>query len=507
MSFAGKLKNAGFWQTFQVAIQVIGQFGYTAIMARLLSKDDFGLMAIAASFIAFGALFSEAGMGAALIQRKNISQKHRNAALQGSFISGIIVFLIFYFAAKPVSIFFNQPDLELIIQIVGVTIVLGSISSISVSLLQKHFRFKQTSLVLTISTLTGFGAGIFLGLRGYGVWSLVASTVITSVLNTIVLLSLAPVQISFRFHRKEWRELFSFGSGIILLKINNFLSNQGLNLILGRTFQPAQLGVFERASQIKNLPGGYLGNVLDTVMFPAMSEIQDNKEKLFRIYQHALGIVNTILIPVSIYLIYFSKEVVLILLGDKWLDAVLPLQIMLLILPFSTSSRMADSVIRARGFIYKNVKRKTLFVAVLFTSVFTGGYFFGIVGAACGVTFSYFFNYYIMLLLVKKMFNKKVAEIFFRPVISGIRLTVVVTLISAVCIAASSAWHDQPVLKFLAISFSVAAVMAITAYKKPVVLGVYLHELIIRMKSSRGKNSGVATAGAVRHDVRYAEMV
>lgn len=509
MSLVHKLKNAGLWQSFQTGMQIVAQFGYTAIMARLLSKSDFGLMALAGSFIAFGTLFGEAGMGAALIQRKTLSKHHHSAAFQGSIISGLTIFLIFFFSAGVISSFFHQPDLEMIIKVVGVTIILSSVNSISVSLLQKEFRFKQTSLVLTVNTLIGYGTGIFLGFKSWGVWSLVAATVITSLLNTIVLLSLAPVKVSFRFRLKEWKDLFSFGSGIILLKINNYLGSQGLNLVLGRTFLPAQLGVFERAGQIKNLPGGYIGNVLDTVMFPAMSEIQDQKERLFKIYQHALGIVNTILIPVSVYLIIFAKEVVLILLGDRWSDAVLPLQIMFIVLPFSASGRMADSIIRARGLIYKNVKRKSLFIVVLFTLVLIGGHFYGVAGAAAGVTLSHLFNYCIMLLLVKKIFGKKIAEIFLHPVLSGVNLTVIVLLTTAFYSVVFYTWAGQPVLKFLVISFLVIVTLLISAYKRPSILGVYLRYLVEEFfkKKSLGstKISGRVSDPDLKGNFQYAE--
>src|SRR5690606_38368843 len=189
--------------------------------------------------------------------------------------------------------------------------------------------------------------------------------------------------------------------GMILARsLSNFSSN-GLNLVLGFIFQPAQLGLFERTNTIKSLPSKYLGNVLDTIMFPAMAEIQDEKERLFKVYQHGLGVVNTILMPISLYLIIFSEEIVLVLLGNQWIDAVIPLQIMFLVLPFSSSVRMADSVIRAKGLIYKNVVRRSIYLVILLATASIGAYFYGIIGAAAAVTFSYLCNYILMLFLVK----------------------------------------------------------------------------------------------------------
>ena len=142
MSVTTKLKSAGLWQSLQVVIQIVAQFGYIAVMARLLSKSDFGLMAIANGFIGIGMLFSTAGMGSALIQHKNPTQKHINAALHGSFFLSLLVFLIIYFSSSSIAEFYKQPKLELIVKIIGFGIILNSINSISRSLLQKHLNLR-----------------------------------------------------------------------------------------------------------------------------------------------------------------------------------------------------------------------------------------------------------------------------------------------------------------------------------------------------------------------------
>ncbi len=478
MSIIAKLKKAGFWQTAQTVIQVVSQFAYIAIMARLLSKADFGLMAIAGGFIGMGTIFSEGGMGAALIQRKNITRNHMNAALQGGILIGFGIFAIFFFSSKYIATFFDQPQLELLIKVIGVNVVLHSVSGISMMLLQKYFQFHKTALVTITSTIIGYIAGIILGFKGFGVWSLVVATLTTSLINTVGFLYLAPVKLSLQVHIKEWKELFSFGFGIILLKIANFFNDRGLNLILGKILTADLLGVFERTSKIKIVPSRYIGKILDTIMFPGMSEIQDEHERLFKIYQHSLGVVNSLLMPVAAYLIFFSKEVVLILLGTNWLEAVLPLQIMFVVLPFSSSSRMADSVIRAKGLIYKNVTRKYIYVVVLITSTSLGAYFYGIVGAAIAVTCSFLFNYIIMLFLVKRIFHKSIKEIFLTPVISGFKLSGLVLPPIILFTVILNNWVHKPLMVFIIITIITALTMVFIAWKKPSLLGTYLNDTI-----------------------------
>ncbi|SLM28700.1 membrane hypothetical protein [Desulfamplus magnetovallimortis] len=481
MSILNKLKKAGFWQTTQTVIQVVFQFAYIGVMARLLSKSDFGLMAIAGGFIGMGTIFSEGGMSAALIQRKNITQKHMNAGLQGGILIGGLLFVIFFFSSKYIANFFNQPSLNLLIKVIGINVVLHSISGISMGLLQKYFQFHKIALVNLTSTIVGYIAGIILGLKGFGVWSLVVATLSTSLINTVGFLYLAPVRLSLRVHIKEWKELFSFGFGMILLKIANYFNDRGLNLILGKILDADLLGVFERVSKIKIIPSIYIGKILDTIMFPAMSEIQDEHERLFKIYQHALGVVNSLLMPVAVYLIIFSEEVVLLLLGSNWHEAVLPLQIMFVVIPFSSSGRMADSVIRAKGLIYKNVARKFIYVAVLISTTSLGAYFFGVIGAAIAVTFSFVFNYIIMLFLVKNIFKKSIKEIFFLPVKTGFNLSVMLVPFTALNSIILKNFIHQPIVVFILITSILSTIMLLIVWKKPTLLGTYLHYTILQL--------------------------
>ena len=152
---------------------------------------------------------------------------------------------------------------------------------------------------------------------------------------------------------------------MILLKISNFFSGNGLNLVLGKILFPEQLGVYERISKIRNMPNKFLGFVLDNSLFPVMSEVQNSEKKLFNLYQRFLGMINSVYLPVATFLIFFSEEIVLILLGDKWIESILPLQIMFLVIPLSSSSRLADIVIRSKGLVYRNVRRKYIFIIFL----------------------------------------------------------------------------------------------------------------------------------------------
>ncbi|HQK68451.1 MAG TPA: lipopolysaccharide biosynthesis protein [Bacteroidales bacterium] len=478
-----KIKSSGIWQTLEVGVTFITQFLYLAIMARILSKQDFGLMAIANSFVIFGSLFAESGMGAALIQKKDLTNKHINAALQGGILFGLILFILFFLSAPLIANFFKVAQVGTIIKVISVTFLIVSLSAASLGILQRDFKFKEKAIVTIISTIIAYAAGVISGIYGLGVWSLIVASMLLSILKTVGYLYFARIRFLNRVHLKEWKELYSFGFGMTLVKISNYIGTSGIILVLGKVFSPTVLGVFERTFTIKTLPSKYIGNVLDTIMFPAMAQIQTEEDRLFTLYQYSLGIVNTILMPISIYLIFFCKEIVLILLGKEWSEAVVPLQIMFIVLAFSSSGRMADSVIRATGMIYKNVYRKYLYVIVLIISATFGGYKFGLAGAAAGVTFSYLFNYILMLFLVKNIFKKSIGEIFLSPILSGLKLTLILLFILLAITTILNLWGTTSVTYFMALTFLLALVVLLIIWRKPSFFGVYVGGLLNRMNS------------------------
>lgn len=474
MSLINKAKSAGIWQAIEVFTQFILQFIYFAIMARLLLKEDYGLMAISNGIIGVGALFIQGGLGTALIQKKTINSNYINAALQTNLFIGTILFFLFFFLASPISSFYNDERLGNIIQVISFNFILLAISNITLSLLHKNYKFKNTSVVTVIALLCGYVIGLFMAYNNYGVWSLISATLTSSLIKTIGYLYFVPIKISYTIHFKEAKELFKFGSGMMLLAFSNYFSNKGLNLIFGKIFAPGVLGIYERASHLKTLPSQFLGNITDKVMFPIMSEIQDEDNRLINIFKFSMGLSNSLMIPTAIFLIFFTPEIVGILMGDKWLETILPLQIMFVVLPFSNAGRMADSIIRAKGLVYKNVTRKYIFTAIIIILSSTLGYFYGIVGASIGISISYIINYFMMIFLVRKVFHRSFNEIFYKPIRTGIKLGISLAFSTVIYKSIFNLWSTTNILYFIYFSIFLSVILFIVARFKPTVLGYYI---------------------------------
>ncbi len=478
MSLSGKIKHAGKWQSFSVLSLSVLQILYFSVMTRILLKEDYGLMAIINAIIGVGNIFIQGGMGSALIQKKEINNRHINGALQTSMLLAVILYAIFYITAPYIASVYNDLRLDHLIKVSSLNIILLALSNISVNLLFKYYHFKNAAIVQIIASIIGYGTGVYLAMNDYGVWSLVIATLITSLLSAIAMFYLAPIKISLNVHYKEARELFGFGSGMMLLTFSNFLSNRGLNLIFGKIFAQDILGIYERTSRVKDIPSQFLAKIINQVMFPVMSEIQDEKERSIRIYKFGLGLSNSIMIPTTVLLVFFSAEIVQILMGTKWSEAVTPLQIMLLVLTFSNSGKMTDTVIRAQGLIYKNVTRKYIFVVIILVLSGALGYLYGINGAAIGIVISHFINYVMMIVLVKNVFKGTIKEYFFKPFIAGLKLGIYLGVLIFGYNHLFNLWGKTDVIMFIVFMAVLLLLCAILVKFKPTVFGEYLETTI-----------------------------
>ena len=478
MSLSNKIKHAGKWQSFSVLSLNVLKILYFSIMTRLLFKEDYGLMAIIYGIIGIGNIFIQGGMGPALIQRKEINNKHVNGALQTSLFLGLILYAVLYIMAPYIASVYNDLRLDNLIKVSSLNLILLAVSNISANLLFKYYSFRNVAIVNIISNIFGYGTGVYLAMNGHGVWSLVIATLIASLLSSIALLYLAPIKISLKVHYKEARQLFGFGFGIVLLAFASFLSRNGLNLIFGKFFTQDILGVYERTSRVKEIPSELLAKIINQVLFPVMSEIQDEKERLIKIYKFGLGFSNSIMIPTTVFLVFFSAEIVQILMGANWTEAVVPLQIMLLILTFSNSGKMTDAVIRAKGLIYKNVTRKYIFTVIIIVLSGALGYLYGINGAAVGIVISHFINYLMMIVLVKNVFEGSIKEYFYQPLLAGLWLGLYLGVLIFGYKYLFNLWGKTDVTMFIVFTVGLLILCAGLLKFKPSVFGQYLESAI-----------------------------
>jgi len=429
MSLTEKTLRSVKWEALSLLIKGTTQIAFLAILARYLSPEDFGLMAIITITINFLNMLTELGLGASLIQRKEINALH----IRGAYTTTMLISLLFvvglYCVAPIVADFFKAPKVVIYIRSISLIFPLFNLGTVSRSILHRKMKFKKMFWINFFSEACGYvPSGIIAAIFGLGVWSLIIALFTSIIINTTLSFLSAPHSLIPILPKKEVSELLLFGTGLSLARFSLYFANYGDNLVVGRSMNVATLGLYEPIFRIMAMPGQYLGTLLDRLLFPAMATIQGEHKKLESIYLKALSMINSILLPFSVIFILSSKEIVLLLLGSKWNAAILPLQILSLAIAFRTSVRISDSVIRAVGAVYDTAARKAIYAIILIVACWIG-HFWGLPYVAVGVVVASFINYTLTIHLAFTLIKIKYFY-FFSVLKTGLILSAIALIVN-----------------------------------------------------------------------------
>ena len=504
-----KIVKSGLWQLMNTAVIFISQLGYYAVMARIINnaKAAFGVLALINACTNFGNVVAEAGMGDALLQRKVVEPGHKNAALYYSVATAAFFYAILFIAAPSISHFFDDPpQLVLGLRTIGISFILYSLGSPSINLLQKEFQFKKMFFSDSLSLLASNVFGVYLAWKGFGVMSLVYSTLFYNVAKLIMLWIMEPLPLRMGATLRHWKDLFNYGIILTLIRITNYVNTSGINFLIGKLVPIGALGIFERSSRTVNLPGRYIGDIVQKISLPAMIKIETDDE-LFIMYYKTLSLLHSMLVPISVFFAIFSKSLVLILLGPKWLDAVIPLHFMFLALPFQIEARLADGVMRVKGLLVNNLRRKILSMFIMFGSIYAGSFYKApLQGIAVGMLVTAILNYYIMIVTLRtNVFPNDWKKLLLRPFFNGVPLTLYLVIPSLILFYVGMFFTgDDNVLSFLITVSIVGGFLGYAFLKKPKLLGkdfAPIHTVLMEVANKKKNKRKKQKVGGMEADV------
>lgn len=327
MSLAKKTANAIAWVTLITIISKILGFVTQIVLAKLLAPADFGLLAIGLLAINSMGIFRDLGFGATLIYKKDDSD---HTAANTAFILlplvASILFLIAYFSAPYIAVFFDNSAVEPIVQVLALTFVISSFGTVPSMLLEKELEFKKKVVPETVPIIGYALVAIGLAMNGYGVWSLVYGQIVSAMLTAGLIWLVSDWRPTFKFDRKIARILFDYGKHIIGANIVIFLITNIDDAIVGRVLGVEALGFYTLAYTISNLPATQITHLVGRVMFPLYAKLQDDRTSLKYAYLKTLQYVSMLSIPAAFGIFIIAPDFVSIVLGDKWMPSVPALQ-------------------------------------------------------------------------------------------------------------------------------------------------------------------------------------
>ena len=423
------------------------QFAVVLVLARLLTPHDYGTVAAAMVVIGFSQIFSQLGIGPAIVQRPVLETVHITTGFALSIIFGLLTCAVIFALAPLIAAFFHNDNLLPIVRVLAFGFPLEALSVVNRSLLQRQMRFRAFSGVEVVSYFVGYACiGITLAWHGLGPWALVFAYIGQVVTRSVLLLFVVRHRISLWIHRKAAGQLIHFGFGFSLARIGNYFALQGDNAVVGRWLGAEALGVYGRAYQFLILPVNLFGTVVDQVLFPAMASVQDDKPRLERVFSRSVAFVAMVTLPLSSLLIVLAPEIIDVLLGPKWAGVVLPFQILASSLVFRAGYKMSGSLIRATGFVYSRAWREWVYAACVVAGAWLG-HFHGSGGVAAGVVVAIAINFLLMLDLSHRITGvswSKIGKIHLRHLM--IALLIGLAVLGTAWLARREGWHAALVI-------------------------------------------------------------
>jgi lipopolysaccharide exporter len=295
------------------------QLGYTAAMGRLLTPSDFGILAIALVFLRFGQYFAQMGVGPALIQSPTMSDRKISTAFAITIVLSVTVSATFIAVAGLARNLLDDPAVVPVVRVMALGLVVGAIGTTAESLLSRELRFRRLAINQLISFVVGYLlVGLTLAVMGTGVWSLVAAHLCQTALISALSIGARPHPVLAGWNRRDAVALVSFGGRVSVISFTEFLGITLDTMVIGRVAGGDRLGQYNRAFQLVNLPLERMMQGVQSVLFPAFSHIQSERDRLARVYRSALGLAGAILIPTACGMAVAAGPLVLVVLGGQW---------------------------------------------------------------------------------------------------------------------------------------------------------------------------------------------
>ncbi|WP_020568292.1 lipopolysaccharide biosynthesis protein [Neolewinella persica] len=409
MKVKGKISSGIAWNSIQVIVNKSFSFVVKLILAKLLFPELFGVVGMAAVFIALIKSLNELGMSAALIQRKE--GVLRDAHFETAFWTGIgwsgLMFLIVSYGMGPfASWFYGEPVLAEIMPILGLSVLLSPIIMIHKAKLTRDMNFKRLAMINNSANIFAGILSIALALLGFGLWSLVFNSIAAAVFSIPFFFLATKWVPRLCWDREAFKDIFGFGVFATGTSLVGVLLTNFDYLLVGKFVSATALGTYTMAFILTDTVRSQVMNVVNSVMYPVYSKAQDDLPLLRKYYLNVVKLNSLVIFPLMAVLLVFADPLIPSIFGDKWLPSVLPARILSVSVMVHMLANSNTILIRGIGkpdleFKIQLVKTFLFFVP----TVFYGVYYYGVVGAAVAVLLNKIVSVIIAHIVLNRLVN------------------------------------------------------------------------------------------------------
>ena len=394
MSLKNKTISGLKWSFTDSAMNQAVHFVFGVILARLLSPSEYGIIGMSMVFVALFEKIVDGGLEQALIRKQNCTEADYSTMFYTNIVVGLFSFVILYFSSGAIAAFYENSEIKLLVKIMAFNLIINSFGMVERAMLIRDIDFRrQTKINFFSSTSSGI-VGILCALFGFGYWSLAVKTLWQNLSRVVMLHYSSEWRPKLMYSIQSFKELFGFGSKMLGASMLHSLYHNIYSLIIGKVYSPAQLGYYSRANQFKGFVSDTIVSSTQRVTYPVLSKLHDDNERLRASYKKITKLVFFISSFFLSLLFLNSREIILILLCEKWAPYIAYLQILCFGAIHYPIALINLNILKAKGRsdLYLKIE---FFEKILWIPAIVIGVIYGMNALVCGAVFNSLITFFM----------------------------------------------------------------------------------------------------------------
>lgn len=351
-------------------------FIVSIVLARMLTPEVYGVVALLTVFTSILQVFVDSGLGNALIQKKDADELDFSTVFYANIVFCGILYILLFLCAPLIAVFYKDRSLTQMIRVLGITVIVSGVKNIQQAYVSRNMIFRKFFFATLGGTITAACAGIGMAVSGYGAWALVAQQVINVTIDTAILWITVRWRPQGKFSLNRLKSLFSYGWKLLVSALLDIGYNNIRQLIIGRMYSSEDLAYYNRGKQFPNLIVSNINSSIDSVLFPTMASVQDNRQNVKEMTRRAIKVSVYVMAPLMMGLVFTADSVVKLVLTQKWLECVPYLRIFCISYMFYPIHTANLNALKAMGrsdlFLKLEIIKKCVGLALLLSTMWFG---------------------------------------------------------------------------------------------------------------------------------------
>jgi len=410
-----------------VGTQMTLQLLSMAILARLLTPFEFGVIAAANIVITFSNMFSDIALGSAIIQIKNMTEKHIRVAFTLSVLSSIIVAAALFFSAPFLSEYFEIPEIHDVLIALSVVFLWTGLSTVAENLMSRSFRYRALGLIKVCGSLLAFVTAVGLASFGYSYWSIVTAMILQSFFCMVCMLLVQRHSLVPSFDFQSLKDLIYIGGGLSFSRFVNYAALNADNFFIAKMIGTENLGFYDRAYRLSGFPTMIFDRVASKVALSSYSRAQDDIKRMNFAFRRGLSLTALVGMPVTFILVILGPEIILFVLGGQWDAAIVPFMLLVSGMFFRLSYKVSQSVIISLGKVYHLAVMQVVYALFVVYACYIA-YPYGINAIACAVIAAVTLNFVMLSIMASKLTGVNF-QTFIKTCSNGVLMTLFVIIL------------------------------------------------------------------------------